>query len=100
MATAFDDKDMAVVDVWAGVVALHCQLCECTRDIKTRQRLGAILDVGAFRDHAGCQTLENLQLQPEGALGGTRDLRLELAQFGGGETHLSCEGLAVNEEAV
>ena len=38
--------------------------------------------------------------QPKRALGGAGDLRLQLAQLGGGETHLAGERLTVNKDAV
>ena len=100
MAAAAYDEGMAVVDLRARIVAFRGKLGERARHIETRKRLGAFLDVGALRDHAGGQPLENLQLQSERALGGAGDLRFEFAQFGGGEADLAGERLAVDEGAL
>ena len=100
MAAAFDDEGMAVVDQRPRVVALRGQMRERAGDIETGERLGAVLDVGALRHHAGDKPLEDLQLEPERALGGAGDFRFELAQLGGGETDLAGQRLAVDEDAV
>ncbi len=100
MAAAFDDEGVAVVDLRTRIVAFRRKLRKRARDIEARQRLGAIFDIGALRDHARRKPLENLELQAERALGGAGDLRFELAQFGRGEADLPGERLAVDEDAV
>src|SRR5258707_4886888 len=45
-------------------------------------------DVGGCRRHACRKPLEGLELDPQRAVGGARDLGLELAQLGCGEAHL------------
>ena len=46
------------------------------------------------------EPLENLQLEPERALGGAGDLGFQLAQLGGGEAHLPGQRLAVDEGGI
>jgi hypothetical protein len=62
MPATFDDEGMAVVDMRPCKVALGGKLSECACHIETGKGLGAILDVGALRNDASRQPLENFQL--------------------------------------
>src|SRR5512144_1643737 len=100
MPAAFNDKNMAVVDERARVRALGCKMSERACRIQTSKPLGAVLDAGALRDHAGRKPLENLQLQSERALGGARNFCLQLAQLGRGKAYLAGQSLAVDEGSI
>ena len=100
MAAAFDDETMTVVDVRPRVIALGGKMRERAGDIEAAERLGAFLDRGALRDDAGSEPLENLEFEPERAVGGAGDLGFQFAQFGGGEAHLAGQRLAVDEGRV
>src|SRR5262249_56932373 len=62
--------------------------------------LGGVLDGGGRRRHRGGEPLERLELDAESAIRGAGDLGFELAQFGGSETHLTGERLAMDEGRV
>src|SRR5262245_40281 len=100
MAAALDNENMAVVDLWPYVIALHGNMCECACDIEGGKRFGAFLYVEALRHHRRDQPIENIQLQTERALGGAGDLRFQFTEFGGAKAYLPCECLPVNEYAI
>ena len=100
MAAAVDGERETAVDLRAHVVALGGKMGERARHIEPRQRFGAGFDASALGEHGGGQTVENLQLEAERAVGGAGDLGVQLAELGGGETHLAGERLAVNEGRV
>ena len=100
MTAAVDNKGVAVIDQRARVVALRGKMRERARDIETGERPGAILDFGALGHHAGNKPLEDLQLEPERAVGGAGDFGFEFAQLRGGETDLAGQRLPVDEDAV
>ncbi len=100
MAAAGDDEVVAVVDVRARIVALGGESAKRARHVEPGERFGAFLDRGGLRDHARREPLEDVQLQPERAVGGAGDLGFQFAQFGGGEAHLTGQRLAVDEGRV
>ena len=101
MAAALDDEGEAVIDMRAGIVALGGERGKRAGDVERGQRLGALLDAPRSRAITlADEPLEDLQLQPERAVGGAGDLGFQLAQFGGGEAHLAGQGLAVDEGRV
>ena len=100
MAAAGDDEVVAVVDDRTRIVALGGEVGESARHVEACERLRAFLDRRGLRNHACRQPLENLQLQPERAVGGAGDLGFQLAQFAAGEAHLAGQRLAVDEGGV
>ena len=62
MTSAFDGKGKRIVDQRPRVIALGGERTERASRIEPRQRLGALLDRRALRDHRAGQLLENLQL--------------------------------------
>ena len=100
MTAAFDDEVVAVVDLRARIVALGGEMGKRARNVEAGKRFGAFLDLRALRDHAGGEPLEDVELQPERAVGGAGDFGFQFAQLGGGEAHLAGERLAVDESGI
>ena len=100
MPSALDDEIKRGVNLRPHVTALDRQLRQACRDVEHGQRLGRVLDLGGRRRHGGGELVERFELDPERAIGGARDLGLELAEFGGGEAHLPRKRLAMNEGRV
>ena len=100
MAAAFDDEVVAGVDLRTRIVALGGEMGERARNIEAGERLGAFLDRVGLRDHARREPLEDVQFQPERAVGGAGDLGFQLAQLGGGEAHLAGQRLAMDEGGI
>src|SRR5207248_2863084 len=63
----------------------------------TKQRICCLLDRPGGSAHALGQTLENIELEAERAIGGADDLSREIGELGGGEAHLPGQRLAMNE---
>ena len=100
MAPAGDDENAARIDLRPHIAALDRERREACSDVHGRERLRRGLDILRRCDDAGGQALENLELEPQRAVGGARDLCLQRAELGRGEAHLPGERLAVDEGRV
>ena len=88
------------IDLGPHIVALGRQHSQRGRYVEHRQRLRALLDRLALREHLRGQSLERVELDAERAVGGGGDLGLQLAELGGREAHLAGQRLAVDEGRI
>ena len=95
-------KASACVDLGPHVVALGRERRERRRDVERRRApRAALLDRRAAAvDDARRARSKISSSSAERAVGGVGDLRLELAELGGGEAHLAGERLAMDEGRV
>ena len=100
MASAVNREREAAIDLRPHVALLGRERCERSRDVKGCERLGGRLDILGDRRDARSERIEDLELDPERAVGGACDLGFKPAQFGRGEAHLAGQGLAVDEGLV
>src|SRR5262245_32125777 len=100
MTPALDRECKRAVDLGPHIVARDRKVAERGCDIEGGERIGGSLDRFRRRGDQRGQALEGRKLDAERTVGCVRDLGLELAELGGGETDLAGERLAMNERRV
>ncbi len=100
MTATLDQERKTAVDNGTHIVALDRERRQRGHGIDGGQRLRRLLDRRAGRGDARRQRIENLELQRQRAIGRIGDFCFELAEFRGGEAHLSGERLAMDEGSV
>ena len=99
-AAAGDGELQRTIDVRADVGAFDRKRRQRRGDIEDGECFGGSLDRAARCGHARGKRLEDFEFERKRAIGGVGDLCLKLAEYGGGETDLACERLAVDEIGV
>ena len=89
MAAALHGKAERLIDIGPHVVVVDRELCQRGCDIEHGKGMRGGAQIVACRERHGAELVEDLQLKPERAVAGIGDLGFDLAEFGGGEAHLS-----------